>query len=961
MVPNDLLFVLQWHLLNTGDRGGRAGVDLNVLPVWEDYTGQGVTVAVLDEGIDTDHPDLVDAYDPSRDFDSDEQDDDATLTSGEEFHGTAVAGVISQARDNNEGGVGVAYDASLAGIRINYNTLTITSLTNALNEMVNHDIVNNSWGVNVRFADNFFLPAFVGIAQALERAASAGRDGLGTVVTFSAGNAGSSGDDVNYHNFQNSIYTISVAAIDRTGTVASFSTQGAANLVAAPGVQIVTADPVGLDGQVTSDYASYSGTSFAAPAVAGVVALMLEANPRLGYRDVQEILVLSARDLGTETDLVTNGATGFNGGGLTVSHETAHGLIDAHAAVRLAESWGHERTTSNLDRLEATRSTAVAIPDADAFGVFQAVNFDQDIRVEHVEVTLDISHSFVGDLEVDLISPSGTVSRLINRPGQTGNNLFGDSGDDIGFTTSTTLSWGESGQGEWTLVVRDLSATDTGVLESWGITLYGEANVADDDYIYTDGFSDLAQQGSGRQTLTDTDGGRDSLNAAAVTSGSTLRLAPGEVAEIDGVSVLVGSGTTLENAYGGDGNDTISGTSSDNVLSGGRGDDIFTASGGTDTITGGAGEDRLIFTSRFADAEVETLETGLLIQHDGVTQVSGVEVFQFSDVTVTEASLGTGVEVSSSLFDRTAYLAANPDLPAATDALQHFSELGYAEGRLTSFDADAYLAANPDIAAAVEVALTHYLALGRSEGRLLSFSAAEYLEINSDLGAAGIGEDTALAHYQVFGRSEQRLTTFDDEAYRLANPDLATAKPSRADSLEHYLAFGVSEGRGFFDADGYIALNPDAGEGFAPASDVFAQQGGAFALSGTDTDELLIGRSDTASLNGRGGDDRLVFGQDGTTVIGGLGADTFQLIGPETAQETLTGTYFLPDISSVEGDQIVLPTSTTPAFVTQSVQENGETSVRVVGSSFDVELIGVTQGTFSALYEGRAIYTNEGS
>src|SRR5207244_839354 len=102
------------------------------------------------------------------------------------------------------------------------------------------------------------------------------------------------GDNVNEHNFQNSIYTIAVAATDVNGKVASFSTPGAALLVSAPGVGIVTDDRAGNLGFVSGDYVSISGTSFAAPEVTGVIALMLEANPNLGYRDIQQILAYSS-------------------------------------------------------------------------------------------------------------------------------------------------------------------------------------------------------------------------------------------------------------------------------------------------------------------------------------------------------------------------------------------------------------------------------------------------------------------------------------------------------------------------------------------------------------------------------------------------------------------------------------------------------------------------------------------
>ncbi len=179
------------------------------------------------------------------------------------------------------------------------------------------DITNASWGFPTPFSDDFGNPAFVGPAAALSDMANLGRGGLGITMVMSAGNEGETGNNVNYHNFQNSVFTISVGAIQDDGTRASFSTPGDAILVSAPGVGIVTTDNVGASGFVIGDFVSIDGTSFSAPIVAGVVGLMLEANPDLGARDVQEILAYSAVvPNGDATGWTTNGATDWNGGGL---------------------------------------------------------------------------------------------------------------------------------------------------------------------------------------------------------------------------------------------------------------------------------------------------------------------------------------------------------------------------------------------------------------------------------------------------------------------------------------------------------------------------------------------------------------------------------------------------------------------------------------------------------------------
>ncbi len=336
MIPTDPLFNLQWHLLNTGQTGGTAGIDINVVDVWDEFTGQGVDVGIIDNGFDIVHRDLDGNYDTTRDLDLRDGDDDAsavdpgTSAQGGDNHGTQVAGVVGAEQGNDFGVVGVAYQATLIGYRIGFgNEFTLGDLVSALQQQVNVDVSNNSYGFGGFFTDDFGSIAFQGVANAIENAVTNGRDGLGTVFVFAAGNGFFEGDNVNYHNLQNSRHTIAVAAIEDDGSIAPFSTPGSALLVSAPGVEIFTTDRSGSAGDSTgdfftggADFFTVSGTSFSSPITAGVVALMLEANPGLGYRDVQEILAYSARQIDpSNPSWDVNGATNWNGGGLHVSDD----------------------------------------------------------------------------------------------------------------------------------------------------------------------------------------------------------------------------------------------------------------------------------------------------------------------------------------------------------------------------------------------------------------------------------------------------------------------------------------------------------------------------------------------------------------------------------------------------------------------------------------------------------------
>jgi len=110
-LPSDPLFHLQWHLLNLGNTPGSvAGYDINVVGVWPDYTGQGVLVAVIDQGIEENHPDIVQNYRQDLSWDLVLNVPGAAIQSPEEAHGTLVTGLVAAA-NNDVGGVGVAWDA----------------------------------------------------------------------------------------------------------------------------------------------------------------------------------------------------------------------------------------------------------------------------------------------------------------------------------------------------------------------------------------------------------------------------------------------------------------------------------------------------------------------------------------------------------------------------------------------------------------------------------------------------------------------------------------------------------------------------------------------------------------------------------------------------------------------------------------------------------------------------------
>ena len=628
VIPGDPGFANQWHLDNTS----YPGIDLNVTGVWDEYTGNGVVVAAVDDGIDYTHADLADNYRFDLDYDARDGDSDSFASAAGDAHGTTVLGVIAASLDGS-GVVGVAPGADITMFRMGFGADgSDAQLLTQMQNMAGVDVANNSWGFDGFFGDDFGLYPEFGVA--IENAVSTGRSGLGTVITFAAGNSYDIGDDVNYHSFQNSPHTIAVAAINQDGTIASFSTPGAAILVSAPGTNIYTTDHTGSAGYAAGDFVTIDGTSFSSPMVAGVAALMLEANPDLGYRDVQEILAYSAVQTTTDAGWQTNGAGNWNGGGLTVSHDFGFGLVDAHAAVRLAETWDGQATFANRASLSLTSAPASAILDNQSTS--DTVSFASGLEIDHVQVAVDISHTWIGDLTVSLTSPEGTTSTLVNMPG------FGSaSQNNIDFTLSSTQFWGETGAGDWTLTVSDSQTFDQGTFNAWTLTLLGDALTADDVYVYTDEWASAGTD-AGRQTVTDT-AGTDTLNFAAVTAGFALDLAPGAANTLYGNAIAIDAATVIENAIGGDGADSITGNDAANVLSGmrgadtlagGAGDDLLVGGAGDDVLAGGAGSDTAVY-SGLASAYAVAFDgtTGTVTGAEGTDTITGIEWLQFADGT----------------------------------------------------------------------------------------------------------------------------------------------------------------------------------------------------------------------------------------------------------------------------------------------------------------------------------------
>jgi len=476
--PNDPLFSRQWHLSNTGQAKGKPGIDINAPAAWDAATGNGSTIAILDDGVDGLHPDLAVNFDApsSYDFNDDDTNPAPDPENGDE-HGHSCAGLAAALGNNATGITGVAYEADLAGIRL------IAKPTDDLQEAEafawknnDIDIKSNSWGP-IDFP-NLEGPGPLALA-AIQDAVKTGRGGLGTIFVWAGGNGRREGDNSNYDGYANLPETVAIGAIGDNGKVADYSEPGANLVASTPSSskkrqEIVATDLQGFDGYNSGgrqelddvDYTStFGGTSASCPIAAGVIALMLEANPLLGWRDVQEILISTAR----KND-PSNSDWSVNTAGFHFNHRYGAGLIDASAAVALSSTWNNLVTRVTIDQQDV--GLDLRIPDNKNSGITRELTFtNTDFRVEHAVLRVDIEHAERGDLDIRLISPGGMVSRLMN--------VRRDPGADVsGWRFMSVRHWGEQAAGKWKIQISDRRNNTAGRLLGLQLELFGTSTAA---------------------------------------------------------------------------------------------------------------------------------------------------------------------------------------------------------------------------------------------------------------------------------------------------------------------------------------------------------------------------------------------------------------------------------------------------------------------------------------------------
>lgn len=653
-------------------KNGGLLLDINIMDAWKaGYTGKSIIQSVSDDGFDLAHEDIqvnllrslsyngatnqkmVEGDYINRNFFG-KPNEPVNAMKGDSAHqhGTVVGTIAANEANNGKGTVGIAFESKLIPALILDTTPSANFATHLEYLRTNKVAVSlNSYGADPAFSENYgdyngnFVTAVgvrapagddaqlsnLNLGKEIRLAAEQGRDGLGMVLEFSAGNERGTKADSALTMGTSSRYVIAVGSMDEVGNVASYGSRGTNILLSAfggagngdqkvnAGFGIVAGDNKAqlnagynnVDNEATAniDESAYSffntGTSYSGPTVGGVTALMLQANPNLGFRDVSTILALTARKVGTQeaNQYVTNGAKNWNLGGMHHSDEgVGYGLLDATAAVRLAEQFtlaasnATRGTSINWKTLSgikiAQENENVAIPDNNANGLTVTVPIEVTqnnpaIVIERVEFELDLGASAPKELKAIVTSPSGTQVVIFNTPRE-------NSAWPGVFSIGSSAFVGEKAEGNWTIKIMDTVAggmTDA-VFKSIKINAWGSAATADDQYYFT------REHTTTDRVLTDVNGGNDTINAAAVHKAVSINLAAGATSTIGNDTNTAGSftiaqGSVIENAIGGGGNDTLVGNDIANILRGSWGSDTLSGLAGDDTLIGGIGQDQL--------------------------------------------------------------------------------------------------------------------------------------------------------------------------------------------------------------------------------------------------------------------------------------------------------------------------------------------------------------------------------
>ena len=513
--------------------GGAAGEDLSMQQTLVDGpTGAGVQVAVVDTGLEICHPDLAANVEPGLSYNFNHpywfgaQADDPFLPTVLGGHGTSVAGLIAAAANNGVGGRGVAPEVRLRG----FNFLSFQSSAayfDALGMSSESPQADDVHVFNMSFGSSGSASGLSADDRELFRVGVTDlRDGRGALYVKSAGNAfndctklddegqpvaprldlsteiGCFGANLDGEN--NLPYVIVTGGFSADGRRSIYASAGAALWVVAPAGEygsddpaMITTDQMGGDRGLVQiprglaagtevnpqgDYISiFNGTSAAAPNASGAVALLLETQPDLTWRDVKHILAKTARPLHVDippvrvafggTPAVLQHGWITNGAGYPFHNWYGFGAVNVDAAVALAATHSPNSLGVFTESAPVRLATGITIPDHDGGGLTQIQNItglSRTANIEAVQLRIEVTHANPWDLGFELISPAGTRS-IVN---PVFNHALYGVDNPLDWTILSNAFYGEPPTGEWTLNVIDAAEGTVGTLDAWSLIFY---------------------------------------------------------------------------------------------------------------------------------------------------------------------------------------------------------------------------------------------------------------------------------------------------------------------------------------------------------------------------------------------------------------------------------------------------------------------------------------------------------
>lgn len=471
-------FSPQWHLKKTTVSGKAVDAHASVEAAWSLADGTGVTVALIDDGVDLDHEEFRSGGKLVAPRDVTLGTSNPRPGSGDR-HGTACAGVACA--DGLFGASGVAPRARLIPIRL-ASGLGSQQEADAFVWAAQNgaDVISCSWGpedgdwsdpTDPRHRQVVALPDSTRLA--IDFAVNEGRGGKGCVVCFAAGNGNEPVDNDGYASYPK---VMAIAACNDLGKKSAYSDFGDAIWCSFPSNETVmprltpgiwTTDNMGPSGynpgQVPKGDAlgnytnSFGGTSSASPGAAGVAALVLSRNPGLRWDEVRGIMKSSC-------DRIDTAGGQYDASGHSAKY--GYGRLNAKKAVELAMP-----AVPAGDRVvTATATKDVPIRDFKTSRLGVAVAETAGLKA--VKVTVDIEHTYIGDLVVSIQPPpvTGVPAIALHTNVGGGTHNLHATYDEIGAPALASLL-GKKPQGTWTLVVKDTAAVDTGRIRSVSIEM----------------------------------------------------------------------------------------------------------------------------------------------------------------------------------------------------------------------------------------------------------------------------------------------------------------------------------------------------------------------------------------------------------------------------------------------------------------------------------------------------------